>query len=104
MDARVLWVRVEERGDRGLQYAPVATGKIGAPDRAGEEHIAREEVAVREEGEVRGRVSRHERDRERDTTGLDRLATVEPDVRRRAPDVDSRRCERGRLLDKNPFA
>ncbi len=58
MDDRVRRVRVEERGDRRLQHVPVAAGEIGAADRAGEEHVAREEVAVGEEGEVRRRVAR----------------------------------------------
>ena len=45
-------------------------------------------MAVGEEGEVRGRVARHERDGEGDAGDVDRLAAVEPDVGGRAADGD----------------
>ena len=69
-------VRGEERGDRGLERLPVAAGQIGATDRAGEQHVAREQLAVCEVGEVGRRVTGNVGDREGEAADVDRLASL----------------------------
>ena len=59
--------------DRREQRVPVGAGEVGSPDRAGEEHVAGEQAAVRVVGEVRGRVPGDGEHVEVDARDLERL-------------------------------
>src|SRR5438128_11045482 len=54
VDDRVRRKALDERPDRREQLVPVAAGQVGAPDRAREQDVAREQRAVGVVGEVPG--------------------------------------------------
>ena len=73
--------RSTSAADRLDERVPVGVRDVGPPDGAGEEHIAGEERAVREVGDVARRVPRDVERLEGDPAELERLAAVEQDVR-----------------------
>ena len=58
VDDRLRRIGLDERADRVEQRVPVAERQVGSADRAGEEHVAREEATVGVVGNVPGRVAR----------------------------------------------
>ena len=76
MDDRLGREPLDEHADRGEQRVPVGAGQVDATDRAGEEEVAAEELAVGVEGDVRRRVAGHGEALERDARDLDRLAAA----------------------------
>ena len=62
-----------EHPDRREQRVPVGARQVDAADRAGEEQVAAEELAVCMESDVRGRVARHREAFEGDARNVDRL-------------------------------
>ena len=59
------------------ERVPVAAREVDAPDRVGEDEVAGEEAAVREERDVVRRVAGDRDDVERDACDVERLAAVE---------------------------
>ena len=66
-----------EHPDRREQGVPVGAGQVDAADRAGEEQVAAEELALGVERDVRGRVAGHREAFEGDARYLDRLAAAD---------------------------
>ena len=62
-----------EHADGREQGVPVGAGQVDAADRAGEEQVAAEELALGEERDMRGRVAGHREAFEGDARYLDRL-------------------------------
>ena len=78
VDGRLGREALGEQADRVEERRPVAAGQVDAADRAGEEHVAREERAVGGEGEVARRVAGDRERLPRDAGQLERLVAGEP--------------------------
>ena len=101
IDDRLRRIRVDESADRVEQRLPVASWKVRAADRAGEEDVSREQGAVDCERQMAGRMTGYG---ERRRSVMPASSSVSPpyeqDVGRPGTEPHAGRCERARLLEQ----
>ncbi len=104
MDDRFGRKAVGQHPYRGEERVPVGAGQVHAADRAREEEVAAEELAVRVVGDVRGGVAGHGEALEGNARDLDRLVAAQQVLGRVRPAGNAHGGELGKPLEALTFA